>query len=188
MAAPLSLRFSHVGVFCVNIQSLVDFYTRYLGFVITDRGDLRETELCFLSRDPAEHHQLVLVSGRPDGLANRSINQISFRIDSLSALQSFFMDLPLALISDLDPVNHGISWSIYFRDPEGNRLEIFADTEWYIDQPIKEALDLTLTETEIRAQTHAFCIKQPGFRPLVEWRRDLAAKIEQSLQRAPAGD
>ena len=38
-------------------------------------------------------------------------------------------------------MNHGNAWSVYFRDPEGNRIEIFCDTEWYIEQPCVEDLD-----------------------------------------------
>lgn len=182
MSAPASLRFSHVGLFCAKLEPLVDFYTRHMGFVITDRGHLPHAELCFLSRDPAEHHQLVLVTGRPEGLVNRIVNQISFRVNSLMELRSFHAGLPLDLVSDLDPVNHGISWSLYFRDPEGNRLEVFADTDWYIHQPIKNALDFRLSDTEIRDETQRYCIDQPGFRPMSAWRKEIAEKINRRMR------
>ena len=182
MSAPASLRFSHVGLFATDLEPLVDFYTRHMGFVITDRGHLPHAELCFLSRDPAEHHQLVLVTGRPEGLANRIVNQISFRVDSLAELRGFYAGLPLDLVSDLDPVNHGISWSLYFRDPEGNRLEVFADTDYYIHQPIKERVDLTQDEDRIRAETRAYCVSQLGFRPMAEWRAEIADKIERRMR------
>lgn len=182
MTVPPSLRFSHVGLFCTHLEPLVDFYTRHMGFVITDRGHLPHAELCFLSRDPAEHHQLVLVTGRPEGLADRILNQISFRVDSLAELKAFYGGLPLDLVSDIDPVNHGISWSLYFRDPEGNRLEVFADTDWYIQQPIKEFVDLTQDDATIRAETRAYCMDQAGFRPMADWRRDIAAKIDERLE------
>ncbi|GGC12972.1 hypothetical protein GCM10011494_34820 [Novosphingobium endophyticum] len=187
MTVPPSLRFSHVGLFCTRLEPLVDFYTRHMGFVITDRGRLPHAELCFLSRDPAEHHQLVLVTGRPEGLADRILNQISFRVDSLAELKAFYAALPLDLVSDIDPVNHGISWSLYFRDPEGNRLEVFTDTDWYIEQPIKEVVDLTQDEATILAKTHAYCMGQPGFRPMADWRRDIAAKINERLEQQGRG-
>jgi catechol 2,3-dioxygenase len=28
---------------------------------------------------------------------------------------------------------HGIAWSVYARDPEGNTLEFFVDSPWFID-------------------------------------------------------
>ncbi len=181
MSVPASLRFSHVGLYCTRLEPLVEFYTRYMGFIITDRGHLPHAELCFLSRDPAEHHQLVLVTGRPDGLANRIVNQISFRVDSLAELKTFYSGLPLDLVSDVEPVNHGISWSLYFRDPEGNRIEVFADSDWYIHQPIKEPVDLTRDEDSLRAETYAYCADQPGFKPMADWRREIAKKINERL-------
>ena len=51
--------------------------------------------LIFLSRDPHDHHQLVLVSGKPDNIPPNPfnaqfgsvINQISFRVGSLDSLR-----------------------------------------------------------------------------------------------------
>ena len=40
-------------------------------------------------------------------------------------------------------MDHGNAWSLYFRDPEGNRLEVFCDTQWYVEQPCLEDLDLS---------------------------------------------
>jgi catechol 2,3-dioxygenase len=181
-----SLRFSHVGLFCTHLPPMVEFYTRAMGFVITDQGSLPHANLCFLSRDPNEHHQLVLVTGRPEGLPNRIVNQISFRLDTLAELKSFYANLPLGRVSDIDPVNHGISWSLYFRDPEGNRLEVFTDTEWYIHQPIKQPLDLALSEAEIRRHTLEYCEGQPGFRALADWRRDISRDIARRLKNTEA--
>jgi catechol 2,3-dioxygenase len=176
-----SLRFSHVGLFCTNIDPMVDFYTRYLGFIVTDRGTLPHAEVCFLSRNPEEHHELVLVTGRPAGLPDLILNQLSFRLDTLAELKAFHADLPLDIVSDLDPVIHGVSWSLYVRDPEGNRLEIFVDSEWYIDQPVKQPLDLTMSEDAIRATTLSFCREQPGFKPMAEWKQGLRREIEARL-------
>ena len=44
----------------------------------------------------------------------------------------------------------------YFRDPEGNRLEVFCDTQWYIEQPCIEDLDLSQPAEQIRAKSDAF--------------------------------
>jgi catechol 2,3-dioxygenase len=41
------------------------------------------------------------------------------------------------------PASHGLAWSIYANDPEGNRLEFFVDTDWYIKQPFSIPLDLS---------------------------------------------
>lgn len=178
------LVFSHIGLYVDDMEKMVDFYTNVMGFFVTDRGMLNgETPITFMSRDPLEHHQLVFVQGR-DTLPNtRLLNQLSFRIGTLSELLEFVRGVAAKEISDLEPVIHGNAWSLYFRDPEGNRAEVFADSDWYINQPIKESFDFALSEEEIRRQTYEFCKDQPGFRPLSEWQNDM--KIMMTTSQMP---
>ena len=39
MANGFSLTLSHVGYFVTDVDKMVDFYTRVLRFVVSDRGD-----------------------------------------------------------------------------------------------------------------------------------------------------
>jgi catechol 2,3-dioxygenase len=172
------LEFSHVGLFVTDLEKMANFYHRVLGFPITDRGFLGEAELVFFSRDPRDHHQIVLVAGRPPGLPDRIVNQVSFRVGSLAELQRFYRRVVEERVNDLVPICHGNAWSVYFRDPEGNRIEVFVDTDWYIHQPIREVIDLDLPEAEIRRRTEAFCRGKPGFKPIGEWRAEVARQIE----------
>ncbi len=172
----MSLRFSHVGLYVTDMARMVDFYSRVLGFAVTDRGKLGQVALTFLSRDAGDHHQIVLVEGRPEGLPDRIINQVSFRVDTLGELQRFYRRLR-AEGRELSPVTHGNAWSIYFRDPEGNRIEVFTDTDWYVAQPVAERIELDRPEDEIRRETEVFCRARPGFRPIAEWRAEIARKI-----------
>ena len=45
-------------------------------------------------------------------------------------------------VTELVCAAHGNAVSIYFRDPEGNRLEVFMDMPWYCEQPLREPIDL----------------------------------------------
>lgn len=173
----MSLRFSHVGLYVTDMALMTDFYTRVLGLAVTDCGKLGASTLTFLSRDPRDHHQIVLVEGRPAGLPDRIVNQISFRVDSLAELQRFYRRIRAAQPRDLAPVTHGNAWSVYFRDPEGNRIEVFADTDWHVAQPVREPIDLDRPEETIRRETEAFCRGRPGFRPMADWRAEIAARI-----------
>jgi catechol-2,3-dioxygenase len=169
MMRPPEVSFSHIGLFVIDMDRMVDFYTRTLGFFITDKGMLGERRLTFLSRDPREHHQIVLCTGRHPDLNVKVINQISFRMASLSALQRFWRTLSNEPVADLDPTIHGNAWALYFRDPEGNRIELFVDSEWYIAQPVRHPLDLSMPEADIRRITYEFCRDQPGFKPIEHW-------------------
>ena len=176
MAAP-DLAFSHIGLYVTDIERMEAFYTRFLGFTVTDRGNLGPIGLVFLSRDPKEHHQIVLASGRPPTLAFNAINQISFRVPDLAALREFHRGLAREAVTEVTPVSHGNALSIYFRDPEGNRIELFLDTPWYVDQPCREPLDLTQSEKDIWAGAEKHARTLPGFKPRAEWEAEMAQRM-----------
>jgi catechol 2,3-dioxygenase-like lactoylglutathione lyase family enzyme len=61
---------NHVGLLVTDIEVMKKFYTDVMGFQVTDRGPVADTELMFLGRDPTDHHQIVLIPGRPEGSYN----------------------------------------------------------------------------------------------------------------------
>ncbi|OHT20642.1 VOC family protein [Edaphosphingomonas haloaromaticamans] len=180
-----NLMFSHMGLSVTHIEPMEDFYTQVLGFTVTDRGEVGGMQLVFLSRSPLDHHQIVLATGRPERMpANTanpqfgpSINQISFKMGSIADLRDMHDRLVEAGSFGLFPANHGIAWSIYAHDPEGNNLEFFVDSDWYFPQPFLIPLDFSKTDEEIRAQTEALCKAQEGFEPYSEWRRRIALRM-----------
>lgn len=181
MALP-GFHFSHFGFFVHDVALMEDFYTRLFNFTVTDRGQLptdRGTaNLVFLSRNPDEHHQLVLISGRPETLDFNVINQISLKADSLSTLIAMYQRLlqePDA--SELRPMTHGNALSLYVRDPEGNRLELYIDLPWYVSQPLSQPVDLGLDEAAILQQAEAHAQRLSGFMLRSEWRKLMAKKM-----------
>lgn len=181
LASRASLRFSHMG-FCVrDLPRMARFYKEVLGFTQTDSGDLGAVQLVFLSRDPTEHHQLVLASGRPEALAFNIINQISFRVPDLATLRAFLARIRAdGQASDIQTVTHGNAVSIYVRDPEGNRLELFMDTPWYCEQPLREPLDLDQPDALILARCEAMARSRPKFQARAEWQAEMARRMGQS--------
>ena len=143
-----AVAFSHVGIFVTDMDTMVNFFTRFLGMVVTDREVEGAGEIAFLTRDAREHHQLVMVSGRPAGGVS-TVQQLSFRLNSLATLRRMHAMLEREPVVDLGPVTHGLAISAYFRDPEGNRVELFVDTPWYVAQPLRIPVDLSLPEDEI---------------------------------------
>lgn len=170
MTDPLpDLRFSHFGMYVRDLSAMERFYVDVLGLTVTDRGDLGPVQLVFMSRDPEEHHQLVLASGRPPEPAFNPINQISFRVAGVGALRALHRRLRAARTADLVAVTHGNAISIYFRDPEGNRLEVFFDTPWYCTQPVREPVDLEQEDAALLAQSEAIARARPDFVPRAQW-------------------
>jgi catechol 2,3-dioxygenase len=180
-----NLMFSHMGLSVKDIDKMEEFYTRVLGFTVTDRGNAGGMKLVFLSRDPLDHHQIVLASGRPEQLpANTanpqfgpSINQISFKMASLADLRALLPELEKTAGERLFPANHGVAWSIYAHDPEGNNLEFFVDTEWYIPQPFLIPLDFAKSDDEIIELTKTMCENSAGYEPYGDWRKKVARRM-----------
>ncbi len=165
-----SLVFSHMGFYVRDLERMARFYKDVLCFFETDRGDLGPVQLLFLSRDPSEHHQVVLATGRPVDLAFSVINQISLRVPDLATLREV-RDRVAAQpdVTDLVCATHGNAVSIYFRDPEGNRLEVFLDMPWYCAQPLREPIDLDQSDEAVMAQAEALARSRPRFQSRAKW-------------------
>src|ERR1051326_8978855 len=81
MSSTPAVYFSHMGIFVSDIARMEHFYTEFLGLVASDSGNLGTVRMVFLSRDPTDHHQIVLVEGRPPDARFSVINQISLRVE-----------------------------------------------------------------------------------------------------------
>jgi catechol 2,3-dioxygenase len=162
------------------VSKMVDFYRNVVGLVVSDRGiSSRGGELAFMTASPEHHHQFVIVSGRtPEGVT--TVNQVSFKVPDLDALKSVFARARAAGVETIRQTTHGNALSCYFPDPEGNQIEIYMDTPWYVPQPHGAPIDLMLPNDEIMAENERHCRATPGFMPLAEWR----AEVEGRLSRA----
>ena len=181
MSAP-ALTFSHVGFHVRDIERMADFYARLLGFVVSDRGELATprgtVSLVFLTRDPREHHQIVLASGLPEELPFNAINQISFLMQDFAGLREMYRAIQGEKgVSEIAPVSHGNALSVYFRDPEGNRIELFVDTPWYVEQPIRIPMDMALADDALWKWAEKTARELPGYRPVEEWRAEIRKRL-----------
>ena len=173
------ISFSHVGLFVMDLDRMVDFYTKHLGLVVNDRGVTRDgREIAFLSGDAREHHQVVFATGRPDDMNFNMVQQLSFRLDSLATLREVYAALKAEPIVELGPITHGNALSAYFRDPEGNRLEVFIDSSWHSPQPLGIPVDLAMSDAEIWAVVDKAAREMPGSKPRAEWSAELAKRLE----------
>jgi catechol 2,3-dioxygenase len=169
--------FAHIGLYVRDLGHMERFYTDFLGLIATDRGDLNGAQLVFLSRDPREHHQIVLVSGRPVEPGFSVINQISLRVPDLAALRHFQAHAAAHGAHDVQAVTHGNAVSLYLRDPEDNRIEFYIDTPWYVSQPLRVPVDLAKPDAALWRDIETLARTMPGFAPVEEWRRKFAARM-----------
>lgn len=116
----------HVHLFVRSLARSVDFYAQIIG--------LRETErlgqsIAFLTSS-GRHHTLALQalgeSAGPQAPGRVGLYHVAFELPDAAALDAALERLDGAGIA-WQAVDHGISWAVYFADPDGNGLELYVD-------------------------------------------------------------
>jgi catechol 2,3-dioxygenase-like lactoylglutathione lyase family enzyme len=145
----------HVGLFCHDLRKMRDFYAGVIGLTISDE-DL-ERGICFLSAAPeAEHHELALVQAKEPAQKTQNVQQVSFKVKSLDDVRAFHHRLTRAGARIDRTVTHGIACSVYFYDPEDNRIELYYTTPYKVRQPLGEPIDLDRPDAELLAFARSF--------------------------------
>jgi catechol 2,3-dioxygenase len=164
----MKLGWSHAVLYVRDRDAMLDFYTKVLGFEITDRGPLGDgaPEIIFLSQAPDEHHQLAMICARREGGPSNSVNHFAFRVENFADIKSMNSTLSGMDGVKIMPLSHGNTLSIYFNDPEGNGLEVFWDTPWHVAQPQGKPWDPSLNEAQALAWVQENFGGEPTFEPL----------------------
>ena len=141
--APKVTGLGHFGLYVNDIEKMREFYSDFLGMTVTDRDEKK----VFLSAQPdVEHHELLLAQHESK---HTDPQQMSFVLDSLADLRHFYARI-VEREYEIDHVsNHGNAIGCYFRDPEGNRVEVYWHTGIDWPQPHSDRIDLSLSESEI---------------------------------------
>ncbi|MFF1919752.1 VOC family protein [Streptomyces sp. NPDC058221] len=145
------LELGHTGLHCDDVTTMRDFYERVLGLTVTDEDP--GLGLVFLSSRPEfEHHEMVLAPGRNVPPGARLVNQISWRVDGVEALQIYHRAL-LDYGSRIEAVvTHGNAIGIYFQDPEANKLEVYWQTGLDVSQPFRKTISLDGSVKDVLAE------------------------------------
>jgi len=152
-----------MALFARDVDSMIDFYGRILGLSVSDgrkrevgasRGD---SEIIFLSNEPQIHQQLQLSAGLFDGDDYNVVHQVSFRLGGLKELREVarrIIEETQTDLSQLDQLDHGNAWSLYFRDPEENMLELYVETPWQLEHPFAQSFDVMQPDDVIISTTY----------------------------------
>lgn len=176
----MALSWSHTVLQVKDEATMLDFYTRVLGFQVTDKGDLPgDRYIYFLSQQPDEHHQIGMVTTRTDDGPPNSLAHLAFRVEAMDELRDLIVRVEGEGLS-YRPTSHGSTWSIYFQDPEQNGIEIFHDTPFHVQQPQGETWDVKMADDDLLAWTEEKFKDRTEFGP----RADYVARRTQELQDA----
>ena len=144
----------HVGIFCRDLKRMREFYTGFLGLTIADEEPGR---VCFLSAAPeTEDHELVLAQAKESEEKTRHVQQVSFKVKSLDGVRAFYHRFRKDGVKIDRTVTHGNACSVYFFDPEDNRVELYFTTPFQVRQPCGHQIDWESSNEELLAFAQSF--------------------------------
>jgi catechol 2,3-dioxygenase len=122
-------RIAHVVLKVRSLEQSKKFYTETLGMhVMKEVPQIRAVFLSFNGRD---HHEIALfeIGAKADAPQPNQTGMLHFamRLRTEEELLAAYAELKQKDIPVSFTVNHGVSKSIYFRDPDNNELEVYTD-------------------------------------------------------------
>jgi catechol-2,3-dioxygenase len=120
-------RLGHVVLKVRDARKSREFYTQTLGLKVAHE-DL-ERGAVFLSFG-REHHDLALfqlASGEPPAASQPGLHHMAWQLGSYEELQDAYRELKDLGVPIESTIEHNVTRSIYFPDPDGNRVELYCD-------------------------------------------------------------
>ena len=124
----------HVNIYVRNSEKSQQWYEDILGL---HTYDLVPGRAAFMSANKDESHEVALIEvgekaqGAQQGQVG--LNHMAWRMESLSDLKEFYARIKEKQVP-INVADHGISLGIYFKDPDGNGIEVYYESpreEWY---------------------------------------------------------
>jgi catechol-2,3-dioxygenase len=117
----------HVVLQTAQPEAVRDWYCTVLKAHVVHAGH----GLTFLTFDD-EHHRIALLEvpaevARPKEPGTVGMHHTAFTFESLDDLLERYHELSAAGVAPAVPIQHGVTTSLYYRDPDGNFVEMQVD-------------------------------------------------------------
>jgi catechol-2,3-dioxygenase len=117
----------HVNLKTTRMQEMIDWYARVAGM----EPSWLAPDACWLTNDGANHRLAMLavpgLRDDPDKIAHTGMHHFAFEYGSYDALLGACEGLIADGIRPHTVLDHGMTMSFYFVDPDGNSVELQAD-------------------------------------------------------------
>lgn len=122
-AIPVPARMAHVVFYTAKYEEMKAWYKQVFNATLVRERNGKQAFFTFDS----EHHRILVshqphVTDRPRDSAG--VAHVAWTYDSLKDLFSTYDRLKRAAIVPDRTVNHGMTTSLYYRDPDDNRIEL----------------------------------------------------------------
>ena len=117
----------HVNLKTTRLQEMIDWYARVVGIEVT----FQFPGGAWLTNDEANHRIALLASSKlKDDLekfAHTGMHHMAFEYDSIDGLLDTYARLKEKDIAPHATLDHGMTTSFYYADPDGNSVELQYD-------------------------------------------------------------
>lgn len=123
MSSPSKL--AHIVLKTNQLKTQVDWYVQVLDAKIAHAGDM----LAFITYDDEHHRVAFAATGAAEHPtdAHTGLHHVAFTYDGLDGLLDTYFRLKSQGIEPFWCINHGPTTSLYYRDPDGNQVELQVD-------------------------------------------------------------
>jgi catechol-2,3-dioxygenase len=167
----------HINLKTTRLDQMIDWY----GVVCGMRPNFRSDMIAFLTNDAANHRLALLslpgLSEDPDRIRHCGMHHSAYEFDTLEHLLTRYESLKAKGIVPHACLDHGLTTSFYYEDPDGNSVEMQADnfgdwaasTEWvrtapeFVANPIGVYVDPDQMVAAQRAGASADELHRRGF-------------------------
>jgi catechol-2,3-dioxygenase len=131
-------RFHHLNLKTTRLQEMVEYYAALVGAEVIHQDAVG----AWLSNDEANHRIALLAfpnfSDDPEKETHTGLHHSAFEYANFDELNSSYLRLKEAGIEPAFCIDHGMTFSYYYADPDGNNVELQVDnfgdwgksTEW----------------------------------------------------------
>ena len=136
-------KFHHVNLKTTRLQAMIDWYAVVVGCEVVFQYELG----AWISNDEANHRIALLafpgLIDDPEKETRTGLHHTAFEHASFEELNAEYLRLKAEGIVPEFCLDHGMTFSYYYRDPDGNRVELQVDnfgdwsksSAWMCDSP-----------------------------------------------------
>jgi catechol 2,3-dioxygenase len=125
--APIHPKFHHVNLKTTRLQEMIDWYSTVVGSQVLFQNPMG----AWMSNDEANHRIALTAfpgfTDDPEKDTRTGLHHTAFEYGSFEQLNASYLRLKAAGIVPDFCLDHGMTFSYYYRDPDGNHIELQVD-------------------------------------------------------------